>query len=208
MPGGWGFWSPQYSCSPPRDPVAERSTREREIARAVAASEAWTGVAPSAQVVRCIEHFVDHVLAAGRRLIIRWLAPDTESANLIRHYKGVAFAKRKAVVIPPIHNEDTLATAWHEVAHLLARSVSGRLAREEAAWRYAREHAPIWSTWMQTAMVVSVRSYLADATPEAIIEVQNCERLISDHQYRLERQRRVNLEVERERHDFIYGKKS
>jgi len=200
-------WSAADSYPAPSDPVAGRSKRESEIQRALAASETWIGVAPSAQVVRWIENFVGDVLA-GPRLTVRWLVPDTQSADLIRDFKGVALVNRNVIVIPPITDEGSLATAYHELGHHRTKHVRGRLAREEAAWRFAKEHAPTWSRRMQAAMVVSVRSYLADATPQAIIEVQNCERLISDHQYRLERQRRVNLEVERERHDFIYGKKS
>jgi hypothetical protein len=164
------------------------------------------GVAPSAQVVRWIEHFVDHVLA-GPRVAVRWLALSTRAAHLVRPFKGVAFLYPDVAVIPPIHDEDTLLTAWHELAHGRTKDVSGRLAREEAAWRYAREHAPVWSPSMQTAMTTSVRSHLANTTLKDVVEVHSLEQLISDHEYRVERQRRVRLELQRERDELLGRRK-
>jgi hypothetical protein len=204
VPALWGWSAHSYSAV--TDPVAARSKRESEIQRAVAASEAWTGVTPSAQVVRWIEHFVDHVLA-GPRVAIRWLARYTKAAHLVLPFKGVAFLYPDVAVIPPIHDEDTLLTAWHELAHGRTKDVSGRLAREAAAWKYARQHAPIWSASMQMGMRESVRSHLANAMLENVVEVHSLEQLISNHEYRVERQRRVRLELQRERDELLGRRK-
>jgi hypothetical protein len=205
MPALWGWSAHSYSAV--TDPVAARSKRESEIQRALAASETWIGVAPSAQVVRWIEHFVDDALSAPR-VTVRWLALYTRAAHLVLPFKGLAFLYPDVIVIPPIHDEDTLLTAWHELGHartkdVSGKDVSGRLAREEAAWRYAREHAPVWSTSMQTAMTASVRSHLANTTLKDVVEVHSLEQLISDHEYRVERQRRVRLELQRERDESL-----
>jgi hypothetical protein len=205
MPAPWG-WSAQYSYPAPSDPVAAPSKREVEIERATTATEAWTGLWPTGEVFQYIESFVDQALEAPA-VTIRWLAPKTRSAELIRPFRNVAIPSRCMAFVHPITDDLTLAGAEHELGHNRTKHVYGTLAREHAAWEWARAHSPVWTDPMQATMVFSLRTYLTDATVKDIVDVQKIDHLCSPLEYRKEKQRRLNLELERERHNFLLGRK-
>jgi hypothetical protein len=180
--------------------------RDREWARALAASEAWLGKPVSEEVRGWIRSYVDLATVTPAVATV-WLRRGTRAAELVKPAMGIAIRGGK-IVCPPITDVESLLTAFHELGHgrsaawlgdgkrrrLEAANRSRVFHRELDAWRWARHHSPIWDDRCQRDMVQSLKDYLAQAELRDVEAVVAVETFCSYGEYASEIMRRVRLD--------------
>jgi hypothetical protein len=185
----------------------DRKQREQhEAAMRPAYSLAWEaavkwGIPPGSseqELRRWQRHGVD-LACEPPTVTIHWLARGRHSTALVGDSNALAHHRGRAVVCPPIVDEESYVVFLHEVAHLRDLVSTRKLLREIHAWRTARTWALTWSDEAQETMVRSLRSYIDVAKTEDVLDVLAAERFMSGFEYRAEKQRRLDLELGRRR---------
>ena len=184
-----------------RDAVAaERERRERLYRAARAAAEAWLPrVADDPHIERLRRHAVDLALEEPA-IKVHWLQRDSATEKLVAGSRAVALPGHRTIMATPIVGEATYVGVLHELGHLRARDGVGKIQREAAAWRYCRRSALVWSEECQRTMARSINTYVTNAerTATNLLGALEVEKLCSSYEYAQERQRRVDLDLERE----------
>lgn len=133
-------------------------------------------------------------------ITIEWLRPIERSTALVGYDNALAHSAAKAVICPPIIDVSTAVVVLHEIGHVRTKTLrDNRLQRECKAWRWAREHALTWDEIAQRRMCDSLKTYLKSAKREDILDVLEIEKLCSPLEFQRERQRRVELQIARDR---------
>ena len=181
MPSDYNNWVDPMT---PLDRARERHVERRQRLAAMAEAVTQRGARLTPTLLVWHRWFIDESIV-DPPFAVRLLSPDTRSATLVGANNAVFISRPRVVVIEPIQDEITLSSAAHEAGHARTFAQS-KIARETAAWRWARQHCPVWTVDMQMDMRASLTSYLRQATRADLLDVLDAERACSQVEYRHE----------------------
>ena len=194
-----------YLTASPRGNGATSERRKgapRAIYRAArAAAISWSPrIADDPPVERLRRHAVDLALEEPA-ITIHWLQRESATEKLVAGSLAVALPGHRTIMATPVVGEVTYVGVLHELGHIRAPDVAGTLQREAAAWRHCRRCSIVWGEEAQKTMVRSINSYLrnAERTATNLLGAAEVEKLCSSFEYAQERQRRVDMDLGRER---------
>ena len=136
----------------------------------VPAGEWRTPLSGEAEVRMHVYHLVTLARETDPIVEIAWLLPETHATRLLAGSGGVSLRAQSAIAVPAITTIEDVATALHELGHQRTWNVTGRLARELAAWRFAIDRSLIWNGRAHAFLADSILTYVAETQKKRALE--------------------------------------